>query len=50
MVVTWRVGAESASGSVAYATYLQGETLKHEREAATRYYLGEVPPQPASSR
>jgi hypothetical protein len=48
MVVTWRVGAESASGSVAYATYLQGETLKHEREAATRYYLGEVPPQPTT--
>ncbi len=48
MVVTWRVGAESPSGSVAYATYLQGETLKHEREAATRYYLGEVPPQPTT--
>ena len=48
MVVTWRVGAESSSGSVAYATYLQGETLKHEREAATRYYLGEVPPQPTT--
>jgi TrwC relaxase/AAA domain len=48
MVVTWRVGAESASGSVAYATYLQGETLKHEREAATRYYMGEVPPQPTT--
>jgi hypothetical protein len=48
MVVTWRVGAESASGSVAYATYLQGETLKPERGAATRYYLGEVPPQPTT--
>ena len=48
MVVTWRVGAESASGSVAYATYLQGETLRHERGAATRYYLGEVPPQPTT--
>jgi hypothetical protein len=48
MVVTWRVGAESSSGSVAYATYLQGETLKHEREAATRYYLGEIAPQPTT--
>ena len=48
MVVTWRVGVASASGSVAYATYLQGETLRHEHEAAARYYAGEVPPLPAS--
>jgi hypothetical protein len=48
MVVTWRVGVASASGSVAYATYLQGETLKPEHEAAARYYAGEVSPLPAS--
>ena len=48
MVVTWRVGAESPSGSVAYASYLLGETLRHEREAATRYYLGEIPPEPTT--
>jgi hypothetical protein len=48
MVVTWRVGVASASGSMAYATYLQGETLKQEHEAAARYYAGEVSPQPVS--
>ncbi|HEX2817071.1 MAG TPA: hypothetical protein VHN39_11785, partial [Phenylobacterium sp.] len=47
MVVTWRVGVASASGSAAYATYLQGETLKHEHEAAARYYAGEISPRPA---
>lgn len=50
MVVTWRVGVASAAGSVAYASYLQGETLTHAHEAAARYYAGEVTPGAAALR